>query len=384
MRIRVRHVQLLALMTLFVVAAVAFLYLIGQDALQGRHPFQFFADSNTYLRIYTGEFDTFDGALIGVATNYVGPLLVLELLRGNVYLVMLLNVAIFCASLLQIATLLRVDPLKVAALLLLSPLTVSSLLSVNKEIFAFPFIALALTGYMRRSVPAIVLALIASMLARWQLTGFYVVMLLIGHGPRWFSRRTVLLGLLAGASAFYALMQDWLEPIISATELAIAEYDEGGSGLFEATLNYQKQGLYFLLFPVKAAHLLFGLGLRFDKWLSPADIYNDIFVAGHCLVSLVALVALLARKQFSLSSDMIFTSMVFLAIICLSPVFAPRYLYPVYVLWVLILAGARADLVSSQFRARRHRRAQTSSTNAPAAALPATSLGGALHYANDN
>ena len=36
----------------------------------------------------------FDGPLIGVSNNYLGPLLVLEMLRGNIYLVTLLNLGL--------------------------------------------------------------------------------------------------------------------------------------------------------------------------------------------------------------------------------------------------------------------------------------------------
>ena len=94
-------------------------------------------------------------------------------------------------------------------------------------------------------------------------------------------------------------MQEWLEPVIAFVEMSIENYDEGGSGPFEATLNYQKLGLYFLVFPVKAAHLLFGLGLKVDKLLSPAEIYNDFFVGGHCFISLLVFLALLARRRLT-------------------------------------------------------------------------------------
>ncbi len=174
----------------------------------------------------------------------------------------------------------------------------SSLLSVNKEIFALPFIALALTGDVRRSALAVIAALLVSALVRWQLTGFYLVMLLLSAGRlRLASRGTILAALLLATSAFWYFVQEWLEPVIAFVEMSIENYDEGGSGPFEATLNYQKLGLYFLVFPVKAAHLLFGLGLKVDKLLSPAEIYNDFFVGGHCFISLLVFLALLARRR---------------------------------------------------------------------------------------
>lgn len=356
MRVRAGLLEFYALMALFAASAAVFLATIGQDALAERHPFQFFADSNTYHQIYAGDMVSFDGALVGVAANYVGPLLVLEALRGNVYLVMLLNTLVFAWSVQRIARLLGIEPMKLALLLMVSPLTVSSLLSVNKEIFAFPFIALALTGYMRRSVSAVILAFAASILVRWQLTGFYVLMLLLSGPARIFSRRTVLIGLLLGASAFYSLTQSYLEPVVAFVEVSIENYEEAGSGLFEAVLEYQKQGWYFLAFPVKAAHLLFGMGLKVDKMLSPVNIYNDLFVALHCAVTLGVFVMIVRRRRLYLRSDLVFASAVFLAVFCLTPVFAPRYLHPVFVLWVLVLAGAPALLPR---RALRRSRAST-------------------------
>ncbi len=119
MKVRLRSVEVMLAMVLFAVIAAAFLDFIGQYALRELHPLQFFADSNTYHRIYEGDSEIFDGSLVGVASNYLGPLTVLELLGGNIYLVMLLNVAMFSASVISIARLLRVDPLMVTALLAL-------------------------------------------------------------------------------------------------------------------------------------------------------------------------------------------------------------------------------------------------------------------------
>ena len=327
-------------MLLFAMAGALFLYLVGQYALFDEHAFQFFADSSTYHQIYAGDSISFDGTLIGVASNYLGPMLVLELLQGNIYLVMLLNTGIFLASVLQLARLLRLDPLKLAALLLLSPLTISSLLSVNKEIFTLPFIALALTGYMRRSILATVLALGVSMLVRWQLTGFYLLMLLVSGTARFVRRGTLLMALLLSASVFYVSTESLLAPVTTYAEHSIEIYEEAGSGLFEIALDLQKQGLYFLVFPVKAAHLLFGMGLKLDNLLNPVSIYNDIFVTLHCSVTLLIFLLLLKRRLFNLRADLVFMSVMFLVVFCLSPVFAPRYLYAVYVIWVLVLIGA--------------------------------------------
>lgn len=340
-RVRVASIELLLLMTVFAASAMAFLYLVGIDALNDKHPFQFFSDSNTYHRAYAGEMESFEGDLVSINGNYLGPLMVLALVGGNPYLAMLFNVAIFYCSLLWITAQLKLNPVRVGALLMLSPMTISTLLSVNKEIFLFPFIAFALHGYMRRSATAVLIALALSILARWQLTAFYLIMLLLTATPvRVFrSRVTVLVWALAGASVMYLLLQQWIEPVIAAVEANLETYDGGGSGLFERFLELQKQGLYFLIFPFKAAHLLFASAIRLRQ-IDAENIYNNLFVAAHCLAALLIFGCLVLKRRLTLKSDLLFASVMFLAVFCLSPIYAPRYLYTVYAMWVLVLAGA--------------------------------------------
>ena len=339
-----RSVELTLLMALYALLAAAFLFFIGQDALNEQHPFQFFADSNTYLQIYAGDVLSFDGSLIGITYNYVGPLFVLRLLDGNIYLVMLLNVYLFTHSIIHIAKLLGLDPLKVVLLLLTSPLTASCLLAVNKEVFLFPFLAFALTGYMRKSILCVIVALIVSVMVRWQFAGFYVLLLLVSGVRLVQSRAVVLVGLLLVISVAYQLIQPWIAPVLANVELAFATYEGGGSGLFELTQAYQSQGLYILVFPIKAFHLLFGMGFRVDNIFNPVEIYNDLFVGGHCAVAFLVFVTMLKRRLFTLQSDLVFASVIFLAFFCVTPIFAPRYLYLGFVLWVLVLVGAPLTL----------------------------------------
>lgn len=345
MSIRIRSAQFLLLMVFFAIAGSLFLFGVGQDALAERNSFQFFADSNTYHLMYAENALQFDGSLVSLKDNFVGPSLVLQTAMGSAYLVLLLNVLIFSYSVVRITALLDLDPLKVGMLLLLSPLTVSSLLAVNKEIFFFPFLTFVLVGYLEKSAMAIVVALLLSILVRWQLTAFYVLLLLMSATVGVHRGRTALLmGVLMAASAFYVLMQDWLEPIIAVVQLSIQVDEDPGTGLFEALLRYQREGLYFIVFPIKALHLLFGLGVRLDRLLNPGNFYNDVFVVLHCAATLLVVCGVLAHRAFSIRSDLIFASLIFLAVFCLSPIFSPRYLYPVFVLWVLVFAGAPANL----------------------------------------
>ena len=119
------------------------------------------------------------------------------------------------------------------------------------------------------------------------------------------------------------------------------------SGHLEAIPDFKvRQSSYSLVLPgaIKAFHLLFGMGFKLNKIFNPVEIFNDLFVSGHCLVMFLIFATILKRRLFSLQSDLVFASIIFLAFFCVTPVFSPRYLYFVMVLWVLVLAGAPLSL----------------------------------------
>ena len=352
LKVRVQSARLLLLMACLSVMAAAFLLVIGHDALSDRNAFQFFADSRTYMRIYAGDEYLANDSLLSVSDNYLGPLLLLRILSGNIYLVMLFNVTLFWLSVVSITQVLRLDPLRVGAFLLLSPLTVSSLLSVNKEIFVLPFMALAIAGYVRHSLPTLLLALAASLLVRWQLTAFFVVLLCASLPWRMLRNRAlIILALLGVCSVAYLFFSQVFAAVIAVVERSVLLDFDQGSGLFTVLNALQQRGAYFLVFPLKAAHLLFALGLRLDHILHPTNIYNDVFVGLHCTVTLGTFAVVVRRGLLTLRSDLMFAAVIFLVVFCLSPIYAPRYLYPVFVTWVLLLCGAPSQLSGSMRRA---------------------------------
>lgn len=343
MKISLKTLKLMGVMLLVLLLGAFFLFFVGEDALEGKNEFQFFADSTTYHKLSRGEMpgvgDDFALLDISSSTNYLGPLVVLRLMGDNVYLILLFNVALFSFSIRKVASLLKLDPVKVTLLLLINPLTISSLLSVNKEIFFFPFLAFVISGYMRRSLSSVVIALVMSILIRWQVTLFYVVLLAASCTHNIFRRRRTILVLLLGAASLgYLVVMGWIQPVLESVALSTSEYE--GSGIYEALLGFQNQGLYWAVFPVKAGHLLFAMGLRVDRLVAPTNIYNDVFVVLHSLATLIVFVFMLRRNFSGLKSDLFFISVIYLVVFCLSPVYAPRYLYFVYVIWVLIVSGA--------------------------------------------
>lgn len=355
-RIRGRYGLMAALLALVTLLGAAFLFAVGIDAIEGRNDFQFYADSGTYHEAARGDLVGIDSVadVVGIAGNFLGPLLVLRLTGENYYLVLLANAVMMFMSIASISRTLRLDALRLAALLLLNPLTISSLLAVNKEILSLVFVAILLRGFATRSWPLLGAAAVLSVLVRWQLT--LVLMLLVAlvmPTVAWRGRRRfALLGLLAGLSVLYVLLLPVFEPIRASFDLSVSEYE--GSGFYEWLVGWQDIGAYWAVFPLKAAHLLFGLGLRIDRLLAPANLYNDVWQLLHSSATLLMFIALWRARQLRLENDLVFISAIYIAVFALSPIYSPRYFYPVYVLWAIALtAGTPALQLVRPARRRR-------------------------------
>jgi hypothetical protein len=339
-RIPTRLALTALLFALLALLGAVFLNVVGIDALEGRNDFLFFADSGTYHLAARGELPGVEGITdsIGVASNFLGPLVMLDLVGQNYYLMLLLNTLLCLLSIASIAQSLRLDPLRLAALLLVNPLTVSSLLSVNKEILSLVVVALALRSQVRRSALSLLAAIAVALLVRWQLALFLLVLvvLLSPLNPVRRHRAWTLVALLAGLSALYVALAPVFEPIRLAFEQSAAEYE--GSGLYTWLQGWQEAGAYALIFPLKAAHLLFGLGLRFDRLVAPVDLYNDGWQLLHSTMTLVLFIALWRTRRLRLDNDLVWITVLYMALFGMSPIYSPRYFYPVYVLWAAALA----------------------------------------------
>jgi hypothetical protein len=129
--------------------------------------------------------------------------------------------------------------------------------------------------------------------------------------------------------------EDVLMPIRLTFHDAAAEYE--GSGLYEWLVNMQDQGWYWAIFPLKAAHLLFGAGLRFDRLIAPANWYNDVWQLLHSTSLLVLFLVVVRSGRFTPKNDLVYLSLIYIAVFAITPIYTPRYFYPVYVFWAAAL-----------------------------------------------
>lgn len=359
-----------AMIVALALLGAVFLASLGIEALEGRSEFQFFADSSTYHELARGELDHVDSAadMIGIAGNFLGPFVLLRTAGNDYYGVMVMNAVLLLVAVMTMARTLGMSAPHYLLLLLINPITVSSVLSVNKEILSLVCLAFLVRAFAVRSIPVFLLASALSVLVRWQLTLVVLLMALMlsQANPLRERRATSIVVLLAILSAVYVALAPVLEPIRLVFEIAADEYE--GSGIYESLVNLQDLGLYILVFPIKAAHLLFGMGLRLDRLVDPQNIYNDVWQLLHSTSLLLLFVALWWRGRLTLRNDLVYLSVIYTVIFALTPIYTPRYFYPVFVLWAAALCTP--DPISRIFpglgpKRRRRARAAMPRTVAP-------------------
>ncbi|RKQ58703.1 hypothetical protein C8E02_1671 [Vogesella indigofera] len=316
---------------------VTFLHYIGIDALEERNDIQFFADSWTYHKLASSSNDWLaqDVSVISVGGNFLGPLLILNLLNQNYYLVLIFNFIVFSWGVIKISQELKLDSLKLLLIILINPTTISSLISINKEIISFLFVAYTVSFYHRRSFLGFMFSLFLAILTRWQLAIFAILVFCFHSplNPLKNKRRTFIFLTLLAISLAYYMANEILAPVIESFEFSADQHD--GSGIWNKLIELQGTGLYILAFPLKAAQLLFGLSFNIFGIYDHQVFYNDVVQTLASAASLGLLLLIFLKKNPTLESNATLASIIYLAIFSLSPIFTPRYLYPVYIYWAI-------------------------------------------------
>jgi hypothetical protein len=325
---------------LFGIVGAFFLAKLGIPALEGLVSFQFYADSGTYHKLANGEFGELGSIseMITLSANYLGPLLILKLAQQNYYAVLCLNILIFWISVELLLRAVNASRDILYVVLLANPVTVSSLLAVNKEIISLLALALLIYGLAKKQWPTLIVAMAFGLLVRWQFLVFELIVIFAYSRWNIFSnRRRIFIALLLLAASIAIWQMNALIASVRGFDLVLQKYE--GSGFFIQLVEAQKHGFYWLAFIPKAMHLLFGLGLRVDRLFDPTNLYNDVWQLLHSSALLILFCALLVRRQMRMQSDLAYVSIIYLVVFAVTPIYVPRYFYPVYILWAVLLAS---------------------------------------------
>src|SRR6185312_5035243 len=135
------------------------------------------------------------------------------------------------------------------------------------------------------------------------------------------------------ASIVYPLMSG----VFGSVNEYISEYPSGGSGILSTLVNIQNHFGYFLVLVPKILHLLFGILTRFGHVFAIQDFWDDIVVMFEAVAFLVLLALMLWRKSWRKSHDLLFVMALFCVVFALSPVYSPRYFFPLYPICAMLI-----------------------------------------------
>ena len=330
-------------LTIFFGYTFLFLTFIGIDAIKGNIDFEFYADSETYMEMAAEGREYAEMLLIN--PNLIGPYTVLKLLGSNYYLVFILNWIIFCGFFIKVGNLYDLDRKVLLFFLFISPIMFGSLIGINKEIFSLLVLTNLLIFAKNRNYIYVILALLFSVLVRWQLSLFVVVFVAITHyfNPFKHKRLLSLLIFLTIVSITYPINLDAFEDVDSTAMMAMENRSEG-SGLYSLLILIQNYPFgYIFAFVPKMLFLFGGTIFRYYKFFDFTELYNNVFIFSQGVLNILALLMVLRRK-LGLANDFIFMAVLYAMIFCLSPIYSPRYLFPCYILLICALSQKKVEL----------------------------------------
>jgi len=321
---------------LYGILSLAAFALVAVPALNGDLDLQFYADSGTYETL--AQQSEINLGLISVGANLLGPLLILQVLGHSRFLVFLFNLACLVVAFRVFVRTYPLDPRRFLSYLLISPLVFVSLLSINKEIVSLPALALFAAYVERRRLRYLVPALVLGLLVRWQIVLVMLVFLgLISFLNPLRRRRALSLALLLLAiSVWYPRNLATFEAVDRIASLAASE-NTTGSGLFSRFITIQNHYGYALVVVPKTLHQMVGLVLR-GRGTEPFVFFNNVVMVLQSAVSAWLLVRAGLLRRFVLADSLFYLACVFAGIFALSPIYAPRYFFPVYVLVAAMVA----------------------------------------------
>ena len=322
---------------LYVLASLGAFLLVALPVLRGEMRLEFYVDTDVYEPLARAMPLSFD--LVSIGVNLFGPLLVLKMLGGDRFLVYLFNLACLTAAFAVVVRAFPVDRLQFLFYLMLTPLMFTSLLSINKEIIAVAAIAFFAAYYQSGRRWQLIVGLIASFVVRWQMTLFMLTFMAAASPLNPFRRRRVvsLLLLTVAISVVYVHNYSTFQRLDQIALLGAQQYVEG-SGLYGFFLSVQNHYGYFLVFIPKTLHQMLGLLTRVDKVTEVQNFFNNDVMFFHSVASLVLLGVVAWRRRIRLDLDPVYIAAVYAAVFALSPIFAPRYFLPIYVLLAIAVA----------------------------------------------
>ena len=323
------------LIGIYIIISFAFWFSLGLPVMRGDVDFKFYSDSKTYEDLALTTDNVMD--LIRVSGNEIGPVFICKLIGPTNYTsIFLVNFIVF---LFAIKLFLRNDNLYKSSflvLIFLNPVTFSSLFAINKEIFLFLTIAFLVRFIETKNGRWILMAFIVSLIVRWQLSLFYIIVWLTFSPLNFLKRRRWL---------YIALFLFAISAVLSYTRDTIFEevfyvYEQSKIGkvatvgLYDKIMDIEYSYGYFFAFAPKVLHLLLGMTTRISHVFNPdpVEMYNDVVLYWMGPINLFLLMMIFWRHLFKIKDTYVFLALIYMIIFAITPIYNIRYFYPVGIL----------------------------------------------------
>lgn len=305
------------------------------------------ADSTTYTAA-SKEYDLKDiGLLYDIHPNFLGPFLVLKIFNSNELLIYLFNVILFLSSVLVLIKYYPVNKYKFVLLLCISPMLLSSLLAINKEIFAMYSMSMFLIYRKNRKPIFLFACLLSAYISRLEMVFVMIVLLLSFSKYNYFrNKRLIMIAVyLVSVSVIFPFMLDNAyyahnyERTLEAIDM-YETYEAKGTGIFALFLKLQENFCYFLAFIPKTLHALIGAAFRVNIYniINKVDFYHAFITVSQSFVYLFLLIQMIMKKKINIDNEIFYIAIIFCIFINLSLVITTRYLFPLHLLFVLLLS----------------------------------------------
>ena len=325
------------ILVVYTVVSTFLFFSYGLPSLEGEIPQQMYSDAITY-EIAAASLELGD-ELVAVDGNYLGPVLLLKTFSFSRIAIHFFNLSLILLSGIVAFNFLELNRGKFIIYIFSSPLLLFSTFGVNKEIFLLPFSVFLLIFLQRRTVIWFIFAIITGIFVRWQIVVFALLVLFIASDLISFNvkRSVALVILVAAISIAYPMfaMEAFATIEQISVEGALDERGSQASGLYSMMQEFQRSYGYFLVVIPKTLQLLIGLLSRFSLAEIELDFWNNFVIMFQSLHNFVLLGLVVFYKKFDLSNNCLFLICIFAIVFGLTPVFAPRYLYPISI-WLAI------------------------------------------------
>jgi accessory gene regulator protein AgrB len=298
----------------------------------------FAVDSTVYMyladAVRDGRYDPYViGSLFHFPNTTWAPVFTWWLLDNNL-LVMLLNYALFVASVLLLKKTFPISLTVFLPLLLLNPTSTTSILCLNKEVFDFFILAVFLRSRVTRNKWLLVAALIFALINRFEFCAVMALFVLSGSrfNP-WRKNRAMTLFIVIMAINF-------IVPLLAGDVLS-SRFEEAESANTIAVLDrLQMHYLYALVVVPKIAENIFGQLLNPQVYRDMSSYYLINFFNNFSYVIVLAIAA--KKKLLNLQNDLVYLACFGAVIVAQSLAVQPRYFQFAYILLCLQIAQLKA------------------------------------------